>query len=213
MISKMETHKIDILIATQMIAKGLDFPKLTLVGLIMADVSFNIPDFRSAERSFQLLTQVSGRAGRHIPEGGEVVIQTYNPAYPIIGFSKACDFSAFADYELKNRKALNYPPFGKLASLKVIGNDPDRTEKSAMTLLKRAQNLQNKNTRYKEEIEILGPAQAPIFKIQSKYRYLLLIKSSSSQALSQFSKQLLSQQKWLEPATKVQIDIDPINML
>ena len=212
LITKMEANEIDILIGTQMIAKGLDFPHLTFVGLVLADVSFNIPDFRSAERSFQLLTQVSGRSGRHIQDGGEVVIQTYNPNYPSLIYAKNNDFSSFAEQELQNRKELLYPPFGKLASLKIISSHQSRAENTANRLTQRAQTLKSKYPEY-EPLMILGPAQAPLFKLQNKYRYHLLLKSPTSQLLSQFSKQLLIDQKWVDSATKVQIDIDPINML
>src|SRR5262249_10904188 len=113
MIAKMENGEIDILVGTQMIAKGLDFKKLTLVGLVQADVGFNIPDFRAQERSFQLLTQVSGRAGRHIGSGGRVVVQTYNPEYSVLSYVQGAQFTEFAEIELRQRQELGYPPFGK----------------------------------------------------------------------------------------------------
>jgi primosomal protein N' (replication factor Y) len=118
----MEEGTIDILVGTQMIAKGLDFPKLKLVGLVLADVGFNLPDFRATERSFQLITQMSGRSGRHVKPGespGTVVIQTYNPEHESLVFAQKHDFEGFAQQELNNRSALSYPPVGKLLGFRL----------------------------------------------------------------------------------------------
>ena len=120
MIQKMEKHEIDFLVGTQMIAKGLDFEKLTLIGIIHADVSFNIPDFRANERSFQLYTQVSGRVGRH-QEAGHVVIQTYKEDHPGLVAVKSGNHREFIKKELEHRKLFGYPPFGKLIAIRITG--------------------------------------------------------------------------------------------
>lgn len=115
-VGKMENHEIDIVVGTQMIAKGLDFPKLTLVGVVLADVALSVPDFRAAERAFQLLTQVSGRAGRHYQ--GQVIIQTYRQDHPSLIFSQHHDVRGFVTQELIHRKELFYPPYSKIACVR-----------------------------------------------------------------------------------------------
>src|SRR5207302_3120550 len=115
---------------TQMIAKGHDFPNLTLVGVILADVGLNLPDFRASERTFQLLTQVAGRAGRH-QKSGQVIIQSFLPEHPAVKFATINDFEKFAEHELRVRNELQYPPFGKLASVRLQGTNEERVEENA----------------------------------------------------------------------------------
>lgn len=212
MISSMESGEVQLLVGTQMIAKGLDFKGLTLVGLVMADVGFSIPDFRAAERSFQLLTQVSGRAGRHSELPGEVVIQTYNPDHSSIRYTCSNDFPGFADEELGHREELKYPPFGKVASLKVQGLHHDRVSQAAEQLSQRGFHLKNRHESY-QTVQILGPTQAPMAKLRGKFRYLILLKSPTHKALEHFCRQLTFDLKWLPAGTKVQVDMDPMNML
>jgi primosomal protein N' (replication factor Y) (superfamily II helicase) len=212
LIARMESGEINVLIGTQMIAKGLDFKKLTLVGLVLADVGFNLPDFRSTERSFQLLTQVSGRSGRHIESGGTVVIQTYNPDYPALSFSKTSDFEGFAKAELALREELKYPPFGRVASIRIQGPDLDKVVEAARIAASRARKLVELNDAYKF-VQVLGPSPAPMAKIRNQYRYHLLLKSPPQPILSAFCRQILSDEKWAPTGTKVQVDIDPMNLL
>lgn len=212
LIRRMESHEIDILVGTQMIAKGLDFPKLTLVGLVLADIGFNMPDFRATERSFQLLTQVSGRSGRHVVDGGAVVIQTYNPEYPALLFSKLTDYEGFAQAELNLRKELHYPPYGRLATLKIVGNTFDLGSHVSDVLADRASALIAMYPAYKD-IQVLGPVPAPIAKLRGKFRFHILLKSTAPHILSTFCRQLLADKTWITPGTKVQVDIDPINLL
>lgn len=216
MISKMENRETDILIGTQMIAKGLDFTGLTLVGLVLADVGFNMPDFRAVERSYQLLTQVSGRSGRHVEDGGQVVIQTYNPEYEALQMVLHGNFKQFADGELKVREELNYPPFGRLAGIRIQSTKDDRAHHTAEQLALRAERLKKTNENYRD-IQILGPAPAPLHKLRGKFRYHVLLKAAqkANQAnrLSQFCKQLLGDQKWVAAGTKVQVDVDPIHLM
>lgn len=212
LIHRMESNEIDILIGTQMIAKGLDFKNLTLVGLVLADVGFNMPDFRSTERSFQLLTQVSGRSGRHFKDGGQVVIQTYNTEYPALSHAQKADFEGFAQEELALRQELLYPPFGRIASLKILSADINKAEAAATLCGERARQLQEKNPSYRG-VQILGPCPSPLFKIRNQYRHHLLLKAPPTAILSSFCKQFLGDGRWIPNGTKVQVDIDPIHLL
>jgi primosomal protein N' (replication factor Y) len=212
LIHNMENREIDILVGTQMIAKGLDFPGLTLVGLVLADVGFNMPDFRAAERNFQLVTQMSGRSGRHVKDGGKVFVQTYNPDFPGLNFALTGDYKNYAEQELLLRKELNYPPFGRLAGIRVLGKEAGLTESLADQIGQRGEQLKQLNSKY-DEIQILGPAPAPLFKIRNKYRFHLLLKAQNASILSGFCRQLIGDGKWIPSGTKVQVDIDPINLL
>lgn len=215
MIARMESGDIDILVGTQMIAKGLDFPKLKLVGLVLADVGFNLPDFRATERSFQLITQMSGRSGRHVKEGespGLVIVQTFNVEHDSITFAKNHDFEGFAQHELNIRSQLNYPPVGRLVSFRIQGIHLSKVEEAAGLLARRAQALKNQFSQY-NAIEVLGPAEAPLSKLRGQFRYHLLIKSAHIAAVNPFSRQLLGDQEWVPSGVKILIDIDPMSLL
>lgn len=215
LITKMENSEIDILIGTQMIAKGLDFSNLKLVGLLLADISFNLPDFRAAEKSFQLITQMSGRSGRHVRDDeapGKVIIQTYNTNHESICFSKNHDYDGFAVVELNNRKQLNYPPFHKIAAIKIQSQDLEKVKSVAQQLAQRAQTLKQKFAAF-SEVEILGPAAAPIAKLRNQFRYHLLFKCAQPKILNQFVRRSLGDSKWIIKQVKVAVDIDPLNLL
>lgn len=160
----------DVLVGTQMIAKGMDFPRVTVVGVVAADVALNLPDFRSAERTFQLLVQAGGRAGRgeHL---GHVVIQTYNPQHYAIAHAETYDFEGFFAQEISFRETLGYPPFRELWLVEVEGDDTD-------LVLRRADAIALElRCELADEVEVLGPAPAPLLKVRGRYRYHLLIKS------------------------------------
>lgn len=215
LIEKMENGRIDILVGTQMIAKGLDFPKLKLVGLVLADIGFNLPDFRATERSFQLITQMSGRSGRHIKEGespGVVIVQTFNTEHESILFAKNHDFEGFAANELQTRTQLNYPPVGRLAGLRVQGSRQGVAFEAARLLARRAEVLHQQNANY-NSIEILGPAEAPMAKLRGLFRYHLLIKAPSPVLLNSFCRQLLGNEDWVPSGVKILVDIDPMSLL
>lgn len=215
LIAQMESGETNILVGTQMIAKGLDFPGLTLVGLVLADIGFNLPDFRATERSFQLLTQMSGRAGRHIELGktpGQVYIQTLNPEHACLSFSQKADFEGFAAMELEARESLHYPPIGRLASFRIQGTQLDRVQSAAHLLAQRAGQLKTKNTLY-ANIEVLGPAEAPLAKLRGQYRYHLLIKSTSNKSLNPFCTQLVGDESWIPAGTRISVDVDPLHLL
>jgi primosomal protein N' (replication factor Y) (superfamily II helicase) len=207
-IDNMEKGEIDILVGTQMIAKGLDFENLTLVGLVLADIAFNIPDFRSAERSYQLITQVSGRSGRH--HKGHVVIQTYRPDHPGVTFAQAYDTAGFLNQELVHRQELDYPPYTRMASLRISSLNRNDVEEGADRVGAELRAYCQKNKW--EDVRILGPAPAPLVKIRNRFRHQILIKSKSLSNLHnivQFVEHLESKFKRI----KIQIDVDPYNLM
>lgn len=169
LINDFANEKFDIMVGTQMISKGLDFPKVTLVGIINADTSLNIPDFRSGEVTYELLSQVSGRAGRKT-SNGEVVIQTFNPDNPYIDFVKRNDYKAFYKYEMQFRKNTMYPPFCYLINILITGKDIDLVVKESNNVF----NYINKNT--SQNTKVYGPNMASIGKISNLYRYQVIIK-------------------------------------
>ena len=215
LVRKMENSEIDILIGTQMIAKGLDFSNLKLVGLLLADISFNLPDFRASEKSFQLMTQMSGRSGRHVKENenpGKVIIQTYNTSHDSILFAKNHDYEGFVQTELMHRQQLNYPPFHKIAAVKLQSQHLEKVQDACTQLAQRAVALKARFEAF-AEVEILGPAAAPISKLRNQYRYHLLLKSAQPKTLNQFVRRLIGDSKWMPKQTKVTVDIDPLNLL
>jgi primosomal protein N' (replication factor Y) len=215
LIKDMEEEKIDILIGTQMIAKGLDFPKLKLVGLVLADIGFNIPDFRANERSFQLMTQMSGRSGRHQVDGdapGEVLIQAFNTSHESLLYAQQHDFEGFAVQELEHRRQLHYPPFSKIASLRIQSPKQALAHQTSLRLAERAQVLKNKFEPYLG-LEILGPAEAPLAKLRNQFRFHVLLKSDKPQILNRFVRQLLGDEDWVPSSVRILVDIDPLHLL
>ena len=203
-----------VLIGTQMIAKGHDIPGVTLVGVISADSSLNFPDFRSSERTFQLLTQVAGRAGRGtIP--GEVIIQTFNPHHYSIRASQRQSFTLFYEEEMKFREELKYPPFSRLINFKLEGTSKTKTAACADRLGALAQALWKKGSRYQKEVEILGPSTSPWEKMKGKYRYQMLLKGFPRTTLRNFASQLLHQIPQLVKGSGVSffVEVDPVSLL
>ena len=203
-----------VLIGTQMITKGHDIPRVTLVGVVSADLSLNFPDFRSSERTFQLLTQVAGRAGRgDIP--GEVIIQTFNPQHYSVRASKQQAFSHFYEEEIKFRKELNYPPFSRLINFKMEGNSKSKTAAFAENIGRLAHSLCSEKSRYRRDIEILGPSASPWEKIKGKYRYQMLIKGAPLTTLRSFASHLLNQIPTAIKGggVKFYVDVDPVSLL
>ncbi len=197
--------KIDVLVGTQMIAKGLDFPNVTLVGLVEADLSLHVPDFRAAERTFQLLVQVAGRAGRG-DRAGEVVVQTYLPYSPPVQFARAQDFDGFAEEELANRREFNYPPFRHLVHHIFRGKNPEKLAFYAEQWARKAEELLG------PQVEIRGPAPAPIEKIKDNYRYQIWYFMPS---ISRFMPRLLELRESFPMDKDVQevIDADAVNLV
>ena len=206
---------VHILMGTQMIAKGLDFPNVTLVGVVNADVGLHLPDFRSAERTFQLLAQVAGRAGRG-EKGGLVYVQTFTPEHPCIALAARHDFVSFAGQELVHRKQHQYPPFQRLARVIVRSKKEDAVASFADTLanafptaIARASKTRPQST---ASIRLLGPAECPVFRLNGYYRFHFQVQSADSGLLHVVLRDVLATAK---PPTGVefQVDVDPFNML
>jgi primosomal protein N' (replication factor Y) (superfamily II helicase) len=172
--------EIDILLGTQMIAKGLDFPGVTLVGVINADVGINLPDFRATERTFQLLTQVAGRAGRG-SKGGEVLIQTSLPKHFAITCSLAHDFPGFAERELEDRRSPLYPPFCRLVNIVVSGPDEIETQETALAAADWLAGLVRKWGL--TEPELIGPAPCAIERIRDRWRWHVILRAGNGELL------------------------------
>lgn len=166
--------KADILIGTQMISKGFDIPNVTLVGVILADITLNLPDFRSSERTFQLLTQVAGRAGRG-EKPGRVVIQTYEDDHYSIVTAKQQNYVKFYNEEIKYREIFRYPPFSHLMNIVISGEEEEEVKNTAANTYLACQKLINK-LQNKSYNKILGPAPAPISKINNRYRWQVILK-------------------------------------
>ncbi len=204
-------QKIDILIGTQMVAKGLDFPNVTLVGVIVADTALNLPDFRASEQTFSLLTQVAGRSGR-AEVAGEVIIQTYMPDHYCISAAQTHDYVDFYEKEVEARSALQYPPFSHVATLLLRGKNENEIIDAANTV---SGDLKIWQTDQFPEVIILGPAPAPLSKIDGKFRWHFLLRSKNVEKISQLLQCLNDN---LPPAIKSNaveciIDIDPTNTL
>lgn len=213
-LKKFEKGEIDILIGTQMIAKGHDLPGVTLVGVISADTGLGFPDFRASERTFQLLTQVAGRAGRgDLP--GKVIVQTFNPGHYSIQQARLHDFVNFYREEIGFRKELNYPPFCRLINLRIISNSKRKAAEYAEDLGGFSKDLLQKNGDYQKYIEILGPVTAPLEKLRGKYRWQMLVKGQKSNLLHSFARQVLQEAPLRIKGSGVtlSVDVDPINML
>lgn len=195
-------RKIDILVGTQMIAKGLDFPRVSLVGVVSADTALNLPDFRSGERTFNLLTQVGGRAGRGEIEG-EVIIQTYVPEHYAIISSIKGDYQQFYQKEIRTRKELGLPPFSRLINLTLRAKNQKKVQEAAYDLCAR---LKRKETK---DIQVLGPAPAIVSKIRGKFLWNVLFKGKDIQKLIRGLREVLRDFRRYK-GVKLTIDVDPI---
>jgi primosomal protein N' (replication factor Y) len=198
--------KIDILVGTQMIAKGLHFPNVTLVGIIYADLSLHIPDFRAGERTFQLLTQVAGRAGRGDVEG-EVIVQAFTPFHPAIQYARRHDYLGFYDQEIEFREQLKYPPISRIALVTLKGRNEEKVEFSAAHVRKEME----KFTAEMPDLVLAGPAPAPLARAETFYRYQLMARTARMPRLSELLAGLQSQLKLPEDVSII-MDIDPVNL-
>ena len=212
-LKKVEFGETDILVGTQMIAKGHDFPNVTLVGVICADLSLNLPDFRSSERTFQLLTQVAGRAGRGM-NPGKVIIQTYNPDHYSVQMAKDQDFGKFYNEEAPFRRELTYPPFSRLINFRIEGSNQKKSMGAAQEMGEWGRRLL-KGRPDARGIEILGPSPAPLVKLKGKYRYHMLIKGKQVNLLHRFARELAERMKkqWAGREINFSIDVDPISVM
>jgi|TARA_B100001094_G_scaffold317360_1_gene359660 primosomal protein N' (replication factor Y) len=199
--------KIDILVGTQMIAKGLHFPRVTLVGIVYADTGLHLADFRAGERTFQLLTQVAGRAGRGEVEG-EVVVQTFSPVHPAIQFSRRHDYEGYFEAEMEFREQLRYPPFTRAAMLTLRGRNEEKVSFSADHVKKQIEPL----TESMDDLQISGPAPAPLLRAETFYRYQLMLRTGRMSELSRHLAGITAGLSFPDDVT-LTVDIDPVNLL
>lgn len=210
LLEKFQKGDIDILVGTQMIAKGLDNPNVTLVGVISADASFNLPDFRASERGFQLLTQVAGRAGRGEFKG-RVFFQTYNPEYYALESAKSQNYSDFYQKEITSREDFDYPPFSQIIRLILSSQNNFRAEKAAQEIALRLCTMIEKFG-FGEHLEVLGPTPCVIERINSYYRFQIIIKNKLGEKGHQFISSFLN--KITAPKDiRLTIDVDPLDIL
>jgi primosomal protein N' (replication factor Y) len=189
----------DILVGTQMIAKGLDFPTVTLVGVVAADVGLHLPDFRAAERAFDLFTQVAGRSGRSSP--GEAIVQTYSPEHPAVRFAACHDVAGFARWELAEREQLQYPPFSELVYLGVIGRRRPDVEAAA--------DRYAEMLRERDGLQVLGPAPYPVPRVNDEWRYRVAVKAHGGGALRAFIREVVQPAARGDRTTRLVVNVDP----
>lgn len=208
-IDAVEDRKVDVLIGTQMVSKGHHFPGITLVGVVSGDTSLNIPDFRSSERTFQMITQAAGRAGRgEVP--GTVVIQTLNTSHFCFKNAVTHDYEGFYNEEIIDREELGYPPFTRLCNLRLEGTGEDSVASAADTLKKTALKLLDR----KDSITLLGPAPAILAKIKNRYRWQMLVKGADVKSLHRFIhavKHSFESQRL--KGISLSVDMDPLTMI
>lgn len=206
-LKRFKEGKIDILLGTQIIAKGLNFPSVSLVGILDADSSLYVPDFRASERTFDLLEQVSGRAGRFRPDG-RVIIQTLDPLSPAIALSLRHDVSLFYERELQNRRETMFPPYTRLINLTLRGRDQNKTENEA----NRLENIAVKLSENYSDVEIFSASPCIIEKKANQYRYHVLLRSDNISQLLNFTHHLLSEYK-KSSAVYLEVDVDPLDLM
>ncbi|WP_248352748.1 replication restart helicase PriA [Anaeromyxobacter oryzae] len=204
-LARFARRELDVLVGTQMVTKGHDFPGVTLVGVVLADTALALPDFRAAERTFQLLTQVAGRAGRGA-EGGRVVVQTFNPRTPAIALAARHDYAAFAAGELDRRRTVGYPPFTRMMAARVEGSE-DGARRSAEALAHAARPALG------GEVAMLGPAPAAIERIRGRHRWHLLFRADGPKALFRVHAALARVAVRPPGGAAIRFDMDPYSMM
>ncbi|BBO85376.1 primosomal protein N' [Desulfosarcina ovata subsp. sediminis] len=214
LLKDLKNRNIDILVGTQMVAKGHDFPGITLVGVVCADLTLNFPDFRAGERTFQLLAQVAGRAGRG-KQPGKVILQTFNPDHFSITAAKHQDFVTFFNQEIGFRQALGYPPFTRMIAVRLSGRDPRQTGIHARALGSACQDLLHPEGPFHRQVQVMGPIEAPLARIANQHRWQLLIKSPDTARLHRFVNQLMLGPNALPTRrdVRVTIDVDPFSLM
>ncbi len=213
-LQRFSRNEIDILIGTQMITKGYDFPNVTLVGVISADLSLAFPDFRAGERTFQLLSQVAGRAGRG-ENKGKVIVQAFNKGHYAIMAATGHDYLSFFKKERELREQLGYPPFSYLACLRFQGKDKKQTAEMAKRIGLETRSVLKKWPKRGHEVQILGPSEAPLAKLKNRHRWHILIKSKGTELLHFLLKEVegLSRSMLRKSGVAMIIDVDPYQML
>ena len=203
----LDRGEIDILVGTQMITKGHDFPGVTLVGVVSADTSLNIPDFRAAEKTFQVLTQVSGRGGRG-DSPGRVIVQTVNPDNGAIRLARDHNYISFYHDEIAMRQELGYPPLSRMINLVISSTNEALATGCAKKLNTVARDMARREG---GSVSVLGPAEAPLYKVKGRYRWQLLLKGVNIAALHSLAEQILAHSK--DPGLRIKVDVDPVNFM
>jgi primosomal protein N' (replication factor Y) len=202
-----KTGEIDILLGTQMVAKGLNFPGVRLVGVVLADTGLHLPDFRAAERTFSLVVQVAGRSGRYFPDG-KVIVQTLRPYDPAIVKSCALDVEGFFDSELKAREALSFPPYTRLIRFTLRSRDEKRGSEAAARLASIARPLLPSGA------DALGPAECPLGIISNQHRKQLILRGKNMGTLHAAAGAILSRyEKGKDSRVYLEVDVDPVSLL
>ncbi|MCU0593978.1 MAG: primosomal protein N' [Desulfobacterota bacterium] len=214
MLRQFTRREIDVLVGTQMVTKGYDFPSVTLVGVIGADFSLGFPDFRAGERTFQILSQVAGRAGRG-EDLGRVLIQTFYPDHYVVTTARDHDYLTFFQKEIELREQLGYPPFSSLACLRLQGNHKQKTEDLARRVVDRMIQTTGTWPKRGKDLQVLGPVEAPLSKLKGKYRWQVFIRSKGHNVLHVFLKAVGESLKKMLRGSGVSltVDIDPYQML
>ena len=206
-------QRLDILVGTQMITKGHDFPLVTLVGVIAADLSLYFPEYHAGERTFQLLAQVAGRAGRGLAPG-RVLIQTFNPDHYVLQAVQNLDYQAFYQAETEARRGLGYPPFTRLALLRLSGTDAARVETGAQQVAGWLNRTIHNDRQMADYLRVLGPAPAPLARLKHRYRWQLLLKSYGHRPLHRLLSGLCQNRgQLISQDVALVIDVDPASLM
>ena len=208
-LTRLREREIDILVGTQMVTKGHDMPGVTLVGVVLADQSLAFPDFRASERTFQLLSQVAGRAGRG-DRPGHVIFQTFQPQHPAILAAERHDYDGFYRAELSDRQALGYAPFGRLVAVRSDAPDERRAREAIDRLAERARAQPAVQL---GRVEVLGPTAAPIKKLRARYRFRMLLRSKDRRALRAVARAVAARIDEGLRSARAHVDVDPVSML
>jgi primosomal protein N' (replication factor Y) len=211
-LTRMRQREIDVLVGTQMVTKGHDLPHVTLVGVINADAALSIPDFRAAERAFQLLVQVAGRAGRGEARG-KVVVQTYQPEHHAIHLAVRHDVDGFVARELADRKELVYPPFSRVALVRVDAHDPDAAREACAYLATVARDADGAEACASPRVHVLGPSLAPLAKLRNRWRFRVMLRSTDRGRLRRVLAQVDRARAELRRSVRSSVDVDPIHLL
>ena len=207
---RLESGEVDVLIGTQMVAKGHDLPGVTLVGVLSADHMLGVPDFRSGERTFQVLTQVAGRTGRGAKPGA-VILQTYNPEHPSVRFAVTHNSSGYLEEEMELRKSLDQPPFSRFISFRINGLKEEKTRSFAEKMKLTAQRFLLKLP--PGSLRVLGPSEAPIYKLRNRFRWQMIIASKNLGLLRNYASALYDSLKKRDSGIKLVVDVDPYDFM
>jgi len=216
-LDRFRARQVDVLVGTQMVAKGHDFPGVTLVGILHADAALHLPDFRAGERTFQLVAQVAGRAGRG-ERPGRVLVQTWHPEHHAIRSALEHDFGGFARRELRLRRGLSYPPYVRLAMLRVSARSERSAERASRLVRARLDAAGPQAVERRGQLRFSGPAPAPMYYLKGRYRWQLLVKAESHTMMSRLAR-LLDLPELHQEVTRcgqdarLVFDRDPVSML